>query len=85
MVEIKPMKVNIKKEISVASVNGVQLAIRSGNFRVEIYIHILELTRNSYEICNFTLRSQGRRFDSCQGPKKLHFSQMFLVRSNKCL
>jgi hypothetical protein len=74
MDEIKPMKVNIKKEINVASVNGVQLAIRSGNFRVEIYIHILELTRNSYEICNFTLQSQGSRFDSWQGPKVAFFA-----------
>ena len=32
MDEIKPMKVNIKKEISVASVNGVQLAIRLWKF-----------------------------------------------------
>jgi hypothetical protein len=44
--------------------------IVDGNYRVEIYIHLLDPTSQE----SAAPESQGRRLDSCQGPKVAVFA-----------
>ena len=79
--------------VRVLALNGLSnkllMSIVDGNYRVEIYIHLLD-TRNSCEKCNFRslVRSPAPESQATGSiparDLKLHFSQLFLVRSNKC-